>query len=159
MGWDRTRTRRTGYPAYRVVLNPRPSDLGIAPAYLSSAYRADAPTTTVLSRSVDEPTRTARFRVPEATPPGLYMVLIWDGGEGGAHNTWDYLHVTHREERDAPGVVARRPDRPAQAEVGRRTPREPARPAGTTAWPLIAGAGLAGLVLGAAGGAAARRRT
>lgn len=36
---------RDVYPAYRVVFNPRPRDLGIAPRYLASAYRADVPTT------------------------------------------------------------------------------------------------------------------
>jgi hypothetical protein len=84
-----------GWPAYRVVFNPRPADLGIAPAYLTSAYRPDGPTATVLSRSRKDPTRRGSFRVPK-TPDGLYMVLIFDGGEGGAHNTWDYLHVVDR---------------------------------------------------------------
>lgn len=81
-----------GWPAYKVIFNPRPTDLGIAPAYLMSAYRPEAPTVTVLSRSRRDPTRRGSFRVPK-TPDGLYMVLIFDGGEGGAHNTWDYLHV------------------------------------------------------------------
>jgi hypothetical protein len=34
------------------------------------------------------------------------MVLIFDGGEGGAHSTWDYLHVIDSE-RPAQGVVGR----------------------------------------------------
>jgi hypothetical protein len=75
-----------------VVFNPRPTDLGIAPAYLTSAYRPEAPTVTVLSRSRKNPTRRGSFGVPK-TPDGLYLVLIFDGEEGGAHNTWDYLHV------------------------------------------------------------------
>ncbi len=91
------KVRITG-PAYRVVFNPRPADLGIAPAYLTSAYRRDAPTVIVLSRSRKDPTRRGSFRVPK-TPDGLYMVLIFDGEEGGAHNTWDYLHVVDRARR------------------------------------------------------------
>jgi len=81
-----------GWPAYKVIFNPRLADLGIAPDYLTSAYREDAPTVTVLSRSRRDPTRTGSFRVPK-TREGLYMVLIFDGSEGGAHNSWDYLHV------------------------------------------------------------------
>lgn len=88
-----------GWPAYRVVFNPRPADLGIAPDYLTSAYRPEAPTVTVLSRSRKDPTRRGSFRVPK-TPDGLYIVLIFDGGEGGAHNTWAYLHVIDLD-RDA----------------------------------------------------------
>jgi len=84
---------RIGSPAYRVTFNPRPRDLGIAPQYLASAHRQDVAAATVMSRPRTRPVRGARFRVPSATPPGLYMVLTFDGSEGGAHNTWDYLHV------------------------------------------------------------------
>ncbi len=91
--------RGGGLPAYRVGFNPRPTDLGIAPDYLTSAYRPEAPTVTVLSRSRKDPTRRGSFRVPK-TPDGLYMVLIFDGSEGGAHNTWDYLHVVNRARRE-----------------------------------------------------------
>lgn len=94
-----------GYPAYRVIFNPRPADLLVAPDHLASAYRADVATTTVLSRPRRKPTRKGTFRVPHVSP-GLYMVLIFDGGEGGAHSTWDYLHVVDSE-RPAPGVVGR----------------------------------------------------
>jgi hypothetical protein len=94
-----------GYPAYRVIFNPRPADLIVAPEYLASAYRADVATTTVLSRPRREPTRKGTFHVPRV-PPGLYMVLIFDGGEGGAHSTWDYLHVIDSEQ-PAQGVVGR----------------------------------------------------
>jgi len=109
-----------GYPAYRVVFNPRPADLGIAPGYLTSAYRPEAPTATVLSRSRKDPTRRGSFRVPK-TPDGLYMVLIFDGEEGGAHNTWDYLHVVgldrQAESQQRPGTTPtrRRADAPPTA--------------------------------------------
>ncbi len=100
-------TVRIDSPAYRVIFNPRPTDLGIAPGYLAGAFRADAPSVTVLSRPKRNPTRKGRFRVPAATPPGLYMVLVFDGEEGGAHNTWDYVHVADYENSTPGGVVAR----------------------------------------------------
>jgi len=150
-----------GYPAYRVIFNPRPADLGIAPAYLAGAFRADAPSATVLSRARTSPTRRGRFRVPRAAPPGLYMVLVFDGEEGGAHNTWEYLHVVAAGQAPPAGVVAaggrnRRP-------TGQTGPSDPApapAPAASAeasggssvAWPLLllaAGGGLAvGLVAG-----------
>ncbi len=99
-------TRGRGYPAYRVIFNPRPRDLGIAPRLLASAYRADVPTTTVLSRPRNRPTRRGRFRIPAGTPPGVYMMLIFDGSEGGAHNSWEYLHVIDPGQATG-GVVAR----------------------------------------------------
>ena len=73
------------------------------------------------------------------------MVLVWDGDEGGAHNTWDYLHVV---DLDAPDP----PPRPAA-----ETAPPPAAPRGRP-WELIAGVGLAGLLLGAAGVRATARR-
>jgi hypothetical protein len=71
---------------------------------------------------------------PRGTPPGLYMVLIFDGGEGGAHNTWDYLHVIDPAgpEDNAglqPTAPFRPPDsnrRPGYRSRGRCSPR-PAR--------------------------------
>jgi hypothetical protein len=157
-----------GYPAYRVVFNPRPTDFGIAPGYLASAYRADAPTTTVLSRPRRDPTRRGRFVIPSGTPAGLYMVLIWDGDEGGAHNTWEYLHVAARDESDGLGVVARQdephaaasptPEEATGSAEGTPTPEEPSGSNTSTRWSLIAGIGLGSLVLGAVGGRAAGRR-
>jgi hypothetical protein len=31
------------------------------------------------------------------TPRGVYLLLIYDGSEGGEHYTWDYFHVLGRE--------------------------------------------------------------
>ncbi|HVL30835.1 MAG TPA: hypothetical protein VM299_01255 [Solirubrobacteraceae bacterium] len=146
---DGSQAGGTGWPAYRVVFNPRPADLGIAPVRLTSAHRADAPTTTVLSRPRSRPTRRGAFRVPAGTPPGLYMVLILDGQEGGAHNSWDYLHVAvDRDDGRDRGVVAAPAMRQAEGG-GSTTP---------TSWLVVAGVGLGGLAVGAAGGAAAARR-
>jgi hypothetical protein len=85
---------RTRSLAYRIIFNPRPSDYGPAmfDTGYASAYRPGAPTTTVLSRAVRDPVRRATFRVP-SVPPGIYLVLIFDGSEGGSHATWDYFHV------------------------------------------------------------------
>jgi hypothetical protein len=149
--------RWPGHPAHRVVLNPRPGDLGIAPDHLASAHRADAPTTTVLSRPRRRPTRRARFRVPEGTPPGLYMVLIWDGEEGGAHSTWDYLHVADPD-GPAPGGVVAGPSEPRDRPAG--ATRSEARPpaARSADRPVLLGVALACVALGVAGGWAAGRR-
>ena len=84
--------------AYRIVWNPTSGYFAGAagPRELASAFRADAPTRVVLDR--DRPpyprrARVGRFDVPQDTPPGLYLVLVFDGSEGGQHATWDYVHV------------------------------------------------------------------
>jgi hypothetical protein len=94
--------------AYRVVFNPRPSDYGRAmtDTGYASSYQPGAATTTVLSRPVSDPVRRATYRVP-AVPPGVYLVLIFDGSEGGSHSTWDYFHVL--------GAAPATPGRPAVA--------------------------------------------
>jgi hypothetical protein len=144
----------TGYPAYRVVFNPRPGDLGIAPGYLSSAYRPDAPTAIVFDRPRSAPVRNARFRVPRGTRPGLYMVLIFDGGEGGAHNTWDYLHVIDPAgSEDNAGLQQTRPFRPPDSD--RRGTHDTS---GSSPWLLVATVTVAAFVIGAVGGVARGRR-
>lgn len=90
-----------GYPAYRILFNPRPRDLGIAPRRLAREYQPDAPTLTLLERPRTRPTRKAYFRVPQV-PAGRYLVLIWDGEEGGAHNTWERLEVHGQSADDKP---------------------------------------------------------
>ena len=95
-----TVTART--PAYKVIFNPRPADLGIAPRHLASAFVPEVTSPTLLSRPVREPLRGARFRIPASAPPGVYLVLIFDGEEGGAHNTWDLFHVIGPARREAP---------------------------------------------------------
>lgn len=97
-----------GYLAYRILFNPRQSDLGIAPPRLGQDHRPDAPTITLLDRPRTRPTRTASFQTPRV-PPGRYLVVIWDGEEGGAHNTWEHLVVRSSANEQA---------KPAQQEVG-----------------------------------------
>jgi len=64
------------------------------------------------------------------------MVLVFDGSEGGAHNTWEYLHVVAAGQA-APRGVSAMADRLRErcsgsprhgASAGRRRP--PARHAG-----------------------------
>ena len=81
-----------GYPAYRVVFNPRPSDLGIAPPHLARFYRGDQPTATLLDRPRMRVTRRASFGTPRVAP-GRYLVLIYDGYEARQHSTWEHLTV------------------------------------------------------------------
>jgi hypothetical protein len=142
-----------GWPAYRAVFNPRPTDLGIAPDYLTGAYRPEAPTVTVLSRSRKDPTRRGSFRVPK-TPDGLYMVLIFDGGEGGAHNTWDYLHVVDRT-RHEPG---RQPPATTPTRQRTRTPSATTRSNTDPALAALLGGATGGIVTLAGAYLVARRR-
>jgi hypothetical protein len=153
-GPGRGQAESTGWPAYRVVFNPDPEDAeawGIMPDYLASAYRADAPTTTVLSRPRRQPTREGRFRVPADAPPGLYMVQIFDGGEGGAHSTWSYVHVTDWEDPEQGGVVGQRnapagtPTTGQDASANTSTTQQ-----GGTEWPLLGAVALAGFAVGIA---------
>lgn len=96
--------------AYLVVWNPTREWFvgGAGPPSLASAHRPDAPSRVVLLR--DRPPyprrpRAARFRVPSDAPPGLYLVLVFDGSEGGTHATWDYVHVPGDGHDDAHAAV------------------------------------------------------
>ncbi len=135
---------RTRSPAYKIVFNPRPTDYGTeanSTGY-ASAYQPAAPTTTVMSRPVDDPVRRASFRVP-AVPPGVYLVLIFDGSEGGTHSTWDYFHVL--------GAA------PARRSASGRGEPASATESGISPALLVLGV-LGGLILGAGTVAALRKR-
>ncbi len=86
------------------------------------------------------------------------MVLIWDGQEGGGHNTWDYVYVTDHDQPGAPGVSGPKNEHPerASAEDATRTGTSEARE--SPPWAVLAGVGVGGLVLGFVGGRAAARR-
>jgi hypothetical protein len=135
----------TRSPAYKIVFNPRPTDYvtEMKSAGYASAYQPGAPTATVMSRPVDDPVRRASFRVPEV-PPGVYLVLIYDGSEGGTHSTWDYFHVL--------GAA------PAPRTASDRAGAAPATEDGVSPALLALGV-LGGLILGAATVAALRRRS
>lgn len=123
------------YTAYKVIFNPRPRDFGIAPDYLASAYLADAPTVTVLSRPRTKPVRNWSFPVPDV-PPGVYLVLIFDGSEAGFHSTWDYTHV------GGPASPLRRTRPPTAASTPRRRPEQHDDIRGTLLAALAAGVAL-----------------
>ena len=134
----------TRSPAYKIVFNPRPSDYvtEMRSVGYASAYQPTAPTSTVMSRPVDDPVRRASFRVPEV-PPGVYLVLIFDGSEGGTHTTWDYFHVL--------GPA------PATSTAAGRSAAASATEDGISPAVLALGI-LGGLILGAGTVAALRRR-
>lgn len=94
---------------YLVVWNPRAEWFvgGAGPPSLASAHREDAPSRVVLLRKRPPYPRLpprARFRVPRDAPPGLYLVLVFDGSEGGTHATWDYVHVPDGDAAPAIGM-------------------------------------------------------
>ncbi len=126
--------RRLNWPAYKVIFNPRPSAFGTSgsDSGYASAYQAEAPTTKVFSRSYKHPVRGARFRVPRSARSGLYLVMIFDGSEGGQHYTWDYFHVLG-------------PSPQSSSEPG------PIREGDSDIVPALLGAGLATLAIGVLG--------
>jgi hypothetical protein len=138
---------RTG-PAYKVVWNPAPRDFRdqTTPVALASGYRAGAPTAVLLQRPRRRPLRHAPVRAPRNAPPGLYFVLIFDGEEGGAHTTWDYVQVGGRPSAE-----------PAPAAVPQGTTSDDGNGSGSGSGTVVA-VGVAGLLAGAAGGVLAGRR-
>lgn len=129
LGKTGTRIAITHTPAYRVLFNPKPGQLTISKD-LASAYRPQSPTVTLLSRPRNKPIPRTSFRVPKV-PPGVYLILIFDGSEGGAHNTWDYLHV--------PGPAPAATQRPP----ARRPSSSPRASSDGTAWLAWLAAGIA----------------
>ena len=97
--------------AYLVVWNPAREWFvgGAGPPSLASAHRRDAPSRVVMLRDrppyPKRPPR-GRFRIPRDAPPGLYLVLMFDGSEGGSHATWDYVHVPGDPGGDAEAAVS-----------------------------------------------------
>ena len=93
---------RTG-EAYKVIWNPAPSESHRADSR-GPRKRLPAQTRRPPSSWTDRattPPKHPSFRVPSATPPGIYLVLIYDGSEGGSHATWDYVQIRGRPEPTA----------------------------------------------------------
>jgi hypothetical protein len=112
--------------AYKVVFNPDRTDLGLGP---ESLWRHHQPGVTpkavyrsTYRYSALPLTRPVEFRIP-AAPPGRYLVSIYDGGEGGAHYTWEYFRVTERSSTDtaAPASQASPPPVSQAGGVARQT--------------------------------------
>ena len=99
------------YPGYKVVFNPDRTDLGIGPRSLWRDHRPGLAPTVVFRttyRYADLPLRDpVEFRVPDA-PPGRYLVSIYDGSEGGAHDTWETFRVTERQTQASPPRTSER---------------------------------------------------
>lgn len=129
---------RTNLPAYKVIFNPPPSAYGTAGSYsgYASAYQPEARTTTVFSRSDKRPVRGARFSIPRAARPGLYLVMIFDGSEGGQHYTWDYFHVLG-DASASPSTVSE-PPQPQDTQL---------QDSDSDLVPALFGAGLAALAI------------
>jgi hypothetical protein len=76
-------------PTIKLIWNPVPSDLLIGPDYLGRDHVDGQPR--VVLQEQPQPA-VASFQVP-ATAPGRYLVLMYDGTEGGVHYSWDYITV------------------------------------------------------------------
>jgi hypothetical protein len=81
-------------PAFRVIFNPRPRQYGIAmrESGYASGYQPGRMTKTILSIPRRKARSGLRVTIPDVAP-GVYIVLIFDGTEGGSHKTWDYYQV------------------------------------------------------------------
>jgi hypothetical protein len=129
---------RTG-SGYKAIWNLRPADFAnqTTPIELASGHRPGAPTRTVLQGSRSHPRRRMVVRVPRATPPGIYVVLVFDGSEAGWHTTWDYVQV--------PGRPA---GAPASATTAQRPSPETARPSWAPAVETAIIAATVGVLVG-----------
>ena len=76
-------------PTIKIVWNPVRDDLFIGPDFLVRAHVAGQPRVVLQEQSQPG---LATFTVP-ATAPGRYLVLLYDGTEGGVHYSWDYITV------------------------------------------------------------------
>ena len=76
-------------PTIKIVWNPIRDDLFIGPYYLARDHVTGQPR--VVLQDQPQPA-SATFRVP-LTAPGRYLVLLYDGTEGGVHYSWDYIRV------------------------------------------------------------------
>ena len=119
-------------PTIKIVWNPVRDDLLIGPDYLASDHVTGQPRVVLQDQPQPAP---ATFRVP-ATAPGRYLVLLFDGTEGGMHYSWDYIRV-----RSAPSS-------PASAQPTATT-TAPARRAGGLGGPVLVGLAVLMSLLGA----------
>ncbi len=85
------------------------------------------------------------------------MVLIFDGEEGGDHNTWEYLHVIDRSDSEPAAVIAESKQN-ADSSKGRTVASvEQSSDEPVTRWAVSVAVGIAGLVIGAVVAMAAAR--
>ena len=81
-------TIRVRWWAIKVVFNPMPSQVPYHGS-LWKVYQSAEPSITEFTSA--QP-RSSSFRLPDLRP-GVYVVAIFDGSEGGQHYTWAYVRV------------------------------------------------------------------
>ena len=131
---------RADYPIYKAIFNPDRSDLTIGPESLWRQHHGGAPVTVYRQTwrySRRPPNRGGTFSIPRAAP-GSYLVALYDGGEGGAHYSWETFTVT-------------------RAAAPARTPSIQDPSGGIPRW-VLAAIAAAALAAGFGAGNAARRR-
>jgi hypothetical protein len=120
--------------AIEVVWNPDPDDLRIGAFPAIADDQVETVRTEILARS-ETPKRHV-VRVPDS-PDGRYLMVVYDGSEGGQHYTWDHVRLSG-------------PQRAASSAPAPRVPEPPAGDARPWAWMLAAALGgmIVGLLIG-----------
>jgi hypothetical protein len=77
---------------FRAVWNPIRRDIYYAQPALIAARVDGSPRVLLLDRDRSDARKRARLVVPDVQA-GRYLVLMYDGSEGGAHYTWDSVTV------------------------------------------------------------------
>lgn len=133
---------RVAYPLYKVIFDPDRTDLATGPKPLWKEHRGDPPITVFRQtwRYSKRPLNHGGTFVVPRVAPGRYLVALYDGGEAGAHYSWETFTVL-------------RPDRAPVTST-------PARNASSdgVAMPVFIGSVLAALLGGLAGGVALYQR-
>lgn len=86
---------RADYPLYKVIFNPDRTDLAIGPETLWKRHHGGPPITIFRQTwrySVRPLNRGATFVIPRVAP-GRYLIVLYDGGEGGSHYSWQTFEV------------------------------------------------------------------
>jgi len=90
---------------FRAVWNPTRADIYYGQPALVAAHVEGTPRLVVLSRDRKDARKRARFLVPDV-PADRYLVLLYDGSEGGAHYTWDSMTVRQRPVKSPSAATA-----------------------------------------------------
>ena len=90
---------------FRAVWNPTRADIYYEQPALIAAHVRRSPRVVLLDRDRGDADKRARLVVPNVRA-GRYLVLMYDGSEGGAHYTWDSVTVRGRPAvKDSPSAV------------------------------------------------------
>jgi len=96
---------------FRAVWNPTREDIYYRQPALVAAHVNGTPRVVLLDRPRRDARTRATLRVPDV-PAGRYLVLLYDGTEGGRHYTWGSVAVRHRPVKTSP------PSRAAASQGG-----------------------------------------